>query len=140
MNKELLEQKNCLFCGIVRKDIHSYTLKEGESLVAILDINPESDGHTLLISKKHFQNLEKLGEKEWAEALVFIKELCKKMREKLGVDSFNFISNLGSMAYQQQFHFHFHIIPKYVASEGFIWNSNPKLKHRLETVYDLLVF
>ena len=62
----------CLFCKIVKevKEIKEkeklvvekkiYLVGENEGAIAILDINPASDGHTLLITKKHFPNISKI--------------------------------------------------------------------------------
>jgi histidine triad (HIT) family protein len=48
-----MEEKNCVFCKIVRGEIPSHKVYEDENFLAFLDIHPESPGHTQVISKKH---------------------------------------------------------------------------------------
>ena len=50
----------CLFCEIVNKEKNSYVISENEGAIAILDVFPLSDGHTLLISKNHFANISEV--------------------------------------------------------------------------------
>jgi len=53
----------CLFCGIAKKEIKAYVIEENEGAVVILDAFPVSDGHTLIITKKHFANITEVDEK-----------------------------------------------------------------------------
>jgi len=53
----------CLFCKIIQKKIKADIIAENEGVIAILDINPSSDGHTLLITKEHFTNISEINEK-----------------------------------------------------------------------------
>ena len=48
---------DCIFCKIINNEIPSYTLYEDENVKCILDINPISKGHTLIIPKKHFKDI-----------------------------------------------------------------------------------
>ena len=48
---------NCLFCKIIKGDIPSYTVYEDDKVKAFLDVNPNSDGHVLVIPKEHYENL-----------------------------------------------------------------------------------
>jgi len=54
MNKKTKEEKNCIFCKIVRNEIEAAKLWEDKDFLAILDINPNTKGMTLLITKKHY--------------------------------------------------------------------------------------
>lgn len=51
---------NCLFCQIIQKKIPAYIITEDEYCLAFLDINPASEGHTLIITKNHVENITKL--------------------------------------------------------------------------------
>ena len=48
---------NCIFCKIINNEIPSYTLYEDEMVKVFLDINPERPGHTLIIPKTHFVDI-----------------------------------------------------------------------------------
>jgi histidine triad (HIT) family protein len=54
----------CLFCKITQKEISSHIVLENDKAVAILDINPASDGHVLLITKNHFTNISEINEED----------------------------------------------------------------------------
>ena len=53
---------DCIFCKIVASEIPSYKVYEDESTLAFLDIAPVNFGHTLVIPKKHYANLEEIPE------------------------------------------------------------------------------
>lgn len=142
----------CLFCKIVKEkkklaaseEIH--LVGENEGVIAILDKFPVSDGHTLLITKKHFPNIAEVDEKSWEYLLPLMKKIVNKLKNaKLLVppQGFNIISNMNEdmekkVAYQSISHLHVHIIPKYVENEGFVWTAKPKLKYKLEQVAEKL--
>ena len=130
----------CLFCGIVKKEIKAYVVEENEEAVAILDVFPVSDGHTLIITKKHFANITEVDEKSWEYLLPLMKKIINKLKNNLPIppQGFNVISNMNEIAAQSIFHLHIHIIPKYEKNEGFIWTSKPKLKYSLEQVAEKL--
>ena len=130
----------CLFCGIVKKEIKAHVVEENEEAVAILDAFPASDGHTLIITKKHFANITEVNEKSWEHLLPLMKKIINKLKNNLPISpqGFNVISNMNEIAAQSIFHLHIHIIPKYEKNEGFIWTSKPKLKYSLDQVAEKL--
>ncbi|CAG8765936.1 35334_t:CDS:1, partial [Racocetra persica] len=52
----------CLFCKIIKKETPAHIIAENEAILAILDAYPASDGHVLLITKKHFPNIAEIDE------------------------------------------------------------------------------
>ena len=52
---------NCVFCKIVNGEIPSYTLYEDDKIKVFLDINPRSNGHTLIVPKEHFVDLDDIS-------------------------------------------------------------------------------
>ncbi|MCE8162622.1 MAG: HIT family protein [Candidatus Moeniiplasma glomeromycotorum] len=128
----------CLFCEIASKKKPAALIAENEEAIAILDINPASDGHTLLITKKHFVNLSKVDEESWKYLLPLMKEVIRKLENTFQPAGFNIISNLNEIAAQSIFHLHIHIIPKYEKNQGFIWTARPVLKYSLEKVVEKL--
>ncbi|AHI53153.1 HIT family protein [Spiroplasma culicicola] len=113
--------ENCIFCKIINKEIPSKVIYENEFTIAFLDVFPNSDGHCLVIPKKHFENFELTDDQYAFEVLKTKKEVIKILRNKLPVEptGFNYISNQGEQAFQTVFHYHEHIIPKYVKEEGY---------------------
>ncbi len=68
--------QQCIFCAIASGQSDSVKLDENDEAVAVLEINPISNAHTLVIPKNHISNAEGITEK--------IKELAKKVSEKIG--------------------------------------------------------
>ena len=128
------ENQECLFCQIVKKKRESYIIAENELVMAILDVFPISDGHVLLVSKKHFANIVEVDEESWSFFLSLLKIVVNELKKTFSPNGFNIISNIGKEAYQSIFHLHIHIIPKYEKDQGFIWSSQPKLKYDLNQV------
>ena len=89
--------KDCIFCKIVNGDIPSMKVYEDDICLAYLDINPDSDGHTLIIPKKHYKDIYDIP----SDTLLHIYETAKKLmdmlREKLGCDGFTLLQNNGSI-------------------------------------------
>ena len=128
----------CLFCKIIEKKLKTNIIAENEGAVAILDINPASDGHTLLITKRHFVNIAEVDEKSWEYLLPLIKKIINKLQVTFHPSGFNVITNMNEIASQSIFHLHVHVIPKYEKGKGFIWTARPELKYSLEQVFKRL--
>ncbi|RHZ37181.1 HIT family protein [endosymbiont GvMRE of Glomus versiforme] len=120
---------NCPFCQIIKGEISAHIVAKDEKnkCLAFLDINPNSKGHTLIIStkvKEHAKNITELEEEDWNSILPLLKKVVEKLQNVFKPQGFNFITNMGEEAYQSVFHFHLHIIPKYGKKEeekGFVW-------------------
>ena len=102
---------DCVFCKIVKGEIPSYKLYEDDKILAFLDINPCSVGHTLIIPKKHTLDLESIDCDTLNHIMKHAKDLSKLLTEKLGADGYTLAQNNGFV--QEVKHFHLHIIPKY---------------------------
>lgn len=107
-----MENKECIFCKIVRKEIKSEIVGESDSFIAFLDINPKAKGHTLIIPKKHLVTLLDIPDKLGNELLSFMKKISSDLLEKKLGDGFNVIMNNLEPAGQLVKHAHIHIIPR----------------------------
>ena len=117
---------DCLFCKIINKEIPSYKIYEDDIVYAFLDINPDSVGHTLIIPKKHYLDLDDIDIEILKHIMKVAKILKKRIEEKLNCDGLTLIQNSGDI--QEVKHFHLHLKPFY---------KNKKDK-TLEEVYELL--
>lgn len=113
MNNETTnEEKNCIFCKIIKGEISSQKIYEDKHVFAFLDINPVNIGHTLLIPKTHSQNIFDIKTETLEKIAPVLKKLSLSIKESTGADGINIISNNGGAAGQLVFHLHLHIIPR----------------------------
>lgn len=102
---------DCIFCKIVNGEIPSYRIYEDDKILAFLDINPNTPGHTLVIPKEHTLDLFSISSESLSYVLEKAKDIANLIGEKLNADGFTFAQNNGIA--QDVKHFHLHIIPKY---------------------------
>lgn len=108
---------DCLFCAIVAGDIPARTVYEDEHALAFLDINPWHRGHTLVIPRRHVDDI--VAEPEaLTEIAPGIHATAKLLRDRLGADGLNMLSNAGAVSGQEVFHLHVHLIPRYADNPG----------------------
>ncbi len=125
---------DCIFCKIIDGTIPSNTVYEDDLVKVFLDINPNTNGHMLIIPKKHIVTVDELD----SELAVHILEVEKKMHqlltEKLHAEGLTICQNndLG----QDVKHYHVHLIPRY-SDDGWKMNFNQDivdLKFTLDTL------
>ena len=102
---------NCLFCKIINGDIPSYTLFENDYVKCFLDINPIGEGHTLIIPKKHFTDINDIDEEYLNKVHEASKKIVNLINDKLKPDGIRIVQNNGFV--QEVKHYHVHIIPIY---------------------------
>jgi histidine triad (HIT) family protein len=105
-------KENCIFCRISKGEIPSKRIYENDNFFSIPDANPVVLGHTLIISKKHFENVLELPESLGAELLDAIKKTSDILVREHKAEGFNVINNNFEAAGQIVKHIHFHIIPR----------------------------
>jgi histidine triad (HIT) family protein len=71
----------CIFCKIVNKEIPAKIIAENKGALAFLDIEPISDGHTIVISKKHYKNLSQCDNETLHDVLDLVKEISQNMQD-----------------------------------------------------------
>jgi len=103
----------CVFCDIVEGKIPSYKLYEDDQTIAILDISQATKGHTLVIPKKHYDDITSIPEDELATYIVSVQKVANKLCDKLSCEGFNILNNCKEIAGQSVMHLHFHILPRY---------------------------
>ena len=105
--------KDCIFCKIAGGEIPSATVYEDSDFRVILDLNPASRGHALILPKEHFKDLCELDETLASKVLPLAGKIGEAMKKSLGCAGFNVVQNNGTEAGQTVFHFHVHVIPRY---------------------------
>lgn len=102
----------CLFCEIVSEKIPSYKVFESEKVLAFLDIAPVNYGHTLVIPKDHYVNMEEIPEDLLCEVIKIVKMVGKSLKDGLKVPGYNVSVNNDPVSGQIIPHIHFHVIPR----------------------------
>lgn len=111
---------NCIFCKIINGEIPSTTIYEDEDVKAFLDISQATPGHTLLVPKKHVENIFEYDDELAQKVLTKIPMIARAVRNfDPEIKGLNIVNNNGEVAYQSVFHSHIHFIPRYTADEGF---------------------
>lgn len=105
---------NCIFCKIIKKEIPSQIIFEDDICLAILDINPASKGHILLMPKEHYMMMPMVPDQVLGHMTVMSKYLTDLIKTTFedSKDVTVFIAN-GAAAGQQSQHFMSHLIPRY---------------------------
>ena len=109
MNKD-----DCIFCKIANGEIPSATVYEDSVCRVILDVNPANKGHALIIPKEHFDNIYSIDAETAAKIFTIATEVAKAQKAELNPDGLNILQNNGEAAGQTVFHFHMHLVPRYI--------------------------
>lgn len=117
----------CIFCKIAKNDMDAFTIYEDDIVKAFLDIHPDANGHTLIIPKKHFKDIDDIDEKTITHIMMVAKKLKKVIISTCGADGMTLIQNNGEV--QEVKHFHLHLKPYYV---------NKVKKMKVEDVHHLI--
>ncbi|MBA3408770.1 MAG: HIT domain-containing protein [Solirubrobacterales bacterium] len=104
---------DCLFCKILAGEIPATIVGEDERTVAIMDINPATRGHVLVIPRTHAADLLEIEIDDLAACAAAAQRLALLMTERLDADGVNLVNSCGREAWQTVFHFHLHVIPRY---------------------------
>lgn len=103
---------DCIFCKIVKGEIPSLKVYEDDKVLAFEDINPISKGHTLIIPKKHAENIWELDEEDLIAVQKASKKLAHAIKESLNPDGIACLQLNGTAVNQVVMHYHFHLIPR----------------------------
>ena len=118
---------DCIFCMLANGEIPTATLYEDGEFRVIMDANPATKGHCLILPKAHYANIYEMPEDLTGRAFVLAKRMAGRLTEALGCDGFNLVQNNGEEAGQTLFHFHIHLIPRYKGGERIVanWTQTP---------------
>ncbi|MBA3460711.1 MAG: HIT family protein [Deltaproteobacteria bacterium] len=107
-----------VFSKILRGDIPCHRVYEDDQVLAFLDVNPISRGHTLVIPKEPAPTVDVLSDDAAAAVGRALPRIARAVMAATGATAFNILQNNGPEAHQAVFHVHFHIIPKHPDGSG----------------------
>jgi histidine triad (HIT) family protein len=104
---------DCTFCRIVDGLLPSWSVYEDEHSVAFLDRAQVTRGHTLVVPRRHAEDIWALSEDEARAVMGSIHRVARQLRDRLGMPGMNITQANGTAAWQDVFHYHVHLIPRY---------------------------
>jgi histidine triad (HIT) family protein len=132
------QKQNCVFCRIIAGEIPTKKLFEDDKCIIILDINPASEGHCLIIPKKHYQIMPQIPEAELGHFFCMAKKASHTLLKTFGLQGTTvFVAN-GVAAGQKAPHFMIHVIPRTQGDALFDLPKNHIPEKDLEVLYDSL--
>jgi histidine triad (HIT) family protein len=105
--------EDCVFCRIARGEGRASLVYEDEDVMAFLDARPVYEGHTLVISRRHYENMFDTPDEEVSRLFKVVKRVAVAVMKSEKAEGIRIVQNNGSAAHQIIFHFHVHIIPEY---------------------------
>ncbi len=114
-----------IFSKIIKGEIPCYKIAEDENYFAFLDINPLTEGHTLVVPKVEVDYIFDLEDEILAGMMIFAKKIVSALDKAIPSKRVG-VAVLGL----EVPHAHIHLVP--LQSEGDINFSNPKLKYSVE--------
>ena len=103
----------CIFCKIVAGEIPCKKIYEDDLVLGMLDISQTTRGHSLLLPKKHYENILEMPKEELDHMINVVQDLSKHLMNKLDANGINVLSNIKEAAGQSVLHAHIHLIPRY---------------------------
>lgn len=104
---------DCIFCKIVKGDIPCVKICENDRVLVFADINPISNGHALLIPKKHAENIWEISEEDLKVIAAVSKQVADAMRTALKPAGVAVLQLNGRAVNQVVMHYHMHLIPRF---------------------------
>jgi histidine triad (HIT) family protein len=123
--------ESCTFCKIARKEAPSSTVYEDEDVIAFMSIQPINVGHTLVVPKKHYENIYEIPEEEVAYLYKVVKKLAHAVKQAADTEGIRIVQNNGEAAGQVILHMHVHIIPMN-KNHSWLHHAEPRSADALE--------
>jgi len=109
--------KPCIFCQIVDGSIPSHRIYEDMDVLAFLDIQQTTSGHTIVIPKHHYEHFLSTPKHVMNQVMNIAQRIGQAQMQSLEAKGVNLLSNVLKAAGQNVFHFHVHVIPRYLPSD-----------------------
>jgi histidine triad (HIT) family protein len=117
---------DCIFCRITAGDIASYPVAEAERALAFLDVNPASEGHTLVVPREHRIDIWDLPADDGLAIWALAQHVAGILHDALRPDGMTLYQANRRAGFQDVFHFHLHVVPRW-HGDGLrkAWESRP---------------
>ncbi len=130
---------DCIFCKIIAGEIPSKRIYEDEEFLAFLDIFPASRGHSLVIPKKHHEDIHTISAGLYGQLATSAKKVADILQRKLGSEGTTIFQMNREAGWQTVFHIHMHVIPRWSGdSLPKPWDIAPADESELAVLHKLL--
>ena len=126
----MTQNAGCIFCAVVARQAEASVVYEDDMVVAFMDLNPVTPGHLLVVPREHAVGLDDLDPATSAHVWSVGHDLARALRRSsLRCEGINVLLCDGEVAFQTVFHFHLHVIPRYVG-DGWTLKADPPERER----------
>ena len=125
--------RSCVFCRIVDRLAPAAIIDEDEATLSFLDISPATEGHTLVVPKRHSRDLYDVTLEDLTSVTTAAHRVAQRLRDALAPDGLNILNATGAAAFQTVFHLHLHLVPRYRGDHVHLpWSRVPAGRAQLE--------
>jgi len=107
-----LSDAGCVFCAIVAGTSPSFRIAESDRALAFLDINPATEGHTLVIPKRHAVDIWDLDPEDGRAVWSLGQDVAAQLRDRLHPEGMTLFQANAAAGWQDVFHMHLHLVPR----------------------------
>lgn len=104
---------DCLFCRIVAGAADALIVDEDEHTLAFLDVAPATEGHTLVVPKRHARDLLTIGDEDATAVMRAVRMVARMLDDSLSPDGITLFQANGAVGWQHVFHLHVHVVPRW---------------------------
>jgi len=108
-----MNEKSCIFCKIVKKELPSDIVSETDTTLAFVDLHPNNFGHCLVIPKAHHEDIYTMSDELAVKVFTEAKRIALATKSAVHADGVNIYMNNGEASGQAVFHAHVHVIPRF---------------------------
>lgn len=127
---------DCIFCKIIKGDLPSKTVYEDDLIKVIMNINPTTNGHLLVLPKEHYVDIFDIDEKIINHSFKVIRDiLYPLLRDNLGCEGVTISEN--NLLGQEVHHFHIHVTPRY-KNDLLDFNYDKNMLEDLDIIFEKL--
>ncbi|MFC1866748.1 HIT family protein [Thermodesulfobacteriota bacterium] len=104
--------EDCIFCKIIKGEMPCFKIYEDDKVLAFEDINPVAEGHTLVIPKRHAENLWEIADEDLTAVQLASKKIIQAIEDALNPIGVAALQLNGRGVNQVVMHYHLHLVPR----------------------------
>lgn len=117
---------DCIFCRIVSGDAPAHFVYEADRVVAFLSLEQPNPYKVLVIPRSHVPNIYDLNDDLAAAVFKATTRIARGVRDVSGCEGLNLVQSNGRAGQQDVFHFHLHIVPRFIGDAIILdWDNTP---------------